>query len=65
MDSTVKKFLAKARALGMMHGVIKEPEPPQIKKCLLPSCNVEIDLSNHKGYYCCREHCIEHKKYKI
>ena len=28
------------------------------RKCLLPGCG---NLTNHRGGYCCAEHCREHK----
>lgn len=29
------------------------------KKCILPGCD---NMTTHRGGYCCREHCLEHRE---
>jgi hypothetical protein len=35
------------------------PRERPMRKCLLPGCDAE---TNHRGGYCCREHCAQHRE---
>lgn len=51
-------------ALALMSGGLgaleaKQKEFKQPKKCSLPECE---KITDHRGGYCSREHCVEHRR---
>ena len=44
---------------GGFNNVLPDKPPVTAKICLLPGCN---EMTEHRGGYCCADHCKEHKQ---